>query len=194
MTPGSVTVHVHKTHFQPYEKTLELAAGKSTTLSVDLVAAPEPTPVAPVGGVVPAPGGVRAAVVPAPARSRFGAIAVAHIDFKYKGGAGVVGATMELAPGLAAEAAAILGPSSGAYIGARYALLTGALHPVVAAGVPLFVSSGARIGVRGAGGIQYDVTPHLALVGELGVEHVFNPQANIAGTLFIPAVGALGRL
>jgi hypothetical protein len=190
--PGKVTVHVHKTHFQPYEKTLDLVAGQTTSLSVDLVAAPEATPVTPAGAM-PTATGVQAGVQPA-ARSKLGAIAVAHLDFKYKGGAGVVGATMQVATGLQAEVAAILGPSSGAYVGARYTLLTGSLHPTLAAGVPLFVSSGARIGVRGAGGVQFDLTPHLALVGELGVEHVFNPQANIAGTLFIPAIGALGRL
>jgi len=194
VAPGKVIVHVHKTHFQPYEKTLDLVAGQTTSLSVDLVAAPETTPVAPNGAGTPTMNGLTAVAPPAAPRSKFGAIAVAHIDFKYKGGAGVVGATMQLATGLQAEAAAILGPSSGAYIGARYALLTGSVHPMLAAGVPLFVSSGARIGVRGAGGIQYDLTPHLALVGEVGVEHVFNPQANIAGTLFIPAIGALGRL
>lgn len=195
VTPGTVTVHVHKTRFQPYEKTLQLVAGQSTSLSVDLVAAPEAVTSTGAGtGTTTTDTGVHAVVVPAAPRSPWGAIAVAHLDFKYKGGAGVVGATFELMTGLQAEAAAILGPSSGAYVGARYALLRGAVHPTLAAGVPLFVSSGARIGVRGAGGIQYDLTPHLALVGEVGVEHVFNPQAGIAGTLFIPAVGALGRL
>jgi hypothetical protein len=192
--PGKVSIHARKAGFQPWEKTLDLTAGASTSLSIDLTAAP--TPVGPAitgGGAVTASNGVRAEL-PAPPASRFGAIAVAHIDFKYKGGAGVVGGTMLVAKGLQVEAAAILGPSSGGYVGARYALLDGAFHPVVAAGVPLFVSSGARVGVRGAGGIQYDLTRHLALVAELGVEHVFNPQANIAGTLFIPAVGALGRL
>lgn len=191
--PGKVTVHVHKTHFQPYEKTLDLVAGQTTSLSVDLVAVPEVAPVTPAGAM-PTAAGVHAAVQPVAPRSRFGAIVVAHLDFKYKGGAGVVGATMQVATGLVAEAAAILGPSSGAYVGARYALLAGSLHPTLAAGVPVFVSSGARIGVRGAGGVQFDLTPHFALVGELGVEHVFNPQPNIAGTLFIPAIGALGRL
>jgi hypothetical protein len=194
VAPGKVTVHVHKTHFQPYEKTLDLVAGQTTSLSVDLVAAPEVTPVTQVGSATPAGNGIHAALPPAASPSKLGAIAVAHIDFKYKGGAGVVGATMQVATGLQAEVAGIFGPSWGAYVGARYALLTGSLHPTLAAGVPLFVSSGARIGVRGAGGVQLDLTPHLALVGELGVEHVFNPQANIAGTLFIPAIGALGRL
>jgi hypothetical protein len=189
--PGKISIHARKAGFQPWEKTLELTPGASTSLSVDLIAAP--TPVGPTGAST-ATNGVRVEVPPPAPPSRFGAIAVAHIDFKYKGGAGVVGGTMQVATGLQVEAAAILGPSSGGYVGARYALLTGAFHPVVAAGVPLFVSSGARIGVRGAGGIQYDLNRHLALVAELGVEHVFNPQANIAGTLFIPAIGALGRL
>ena len=187
-------MHARKAGFQPWEKTLEVVAGGSTSLSVDLIAAPTPvTPVVPVT-TTPTDTGVHAELPPPAPPSRFGAIAVAHLDFKYKGGAGIVGMTAQLATGLQAELAAILGPSSGAYAGARYALLPGSFHPVVAAGVPLFVASGARIGIRGAGGIQVDVNRHLAIVAELGVEHVFNPQPNIASTLFIPAIGALGRL
>jgi hypothetical protein len=140
------------------------------------------------------PGGIHAAVTPETPASAWGAIAVAHVDIKYKGAAGVVGVTRQLMPGLQVEAAAILGPSAGGYLGGRYALLQGSLHPVVAAGVPIFVSSGARFGVRGAGGVEFELNRHIALLAELGVEHMFNPQANIAGTLFIPAIGALGRM
>lgn len=189
--PGKITIHARKTRFQPWEKTVDLTAGASTSLSVDLIAVQAP---APTMTAVPTGTGVAAQVTPEAPPSRWGAIALAHVDIKYKGGAGVVGATAQLVGGLSGEAAAILGPSSGAYLGARYRLMTGALHPVVAAGLPIFVASGARIGVRGAGGIEYELNRHVAFVAEIGVEHVFNPQPNIAATLFVPAVGALARL
>ena len=190
--PGKITIHARKTRFQPWEKTVELTPGASTSLSVDLIAAPAPAE--PVTTAQPTGTGVAAQVTPETPPSRWGAIAMAHVDIKYKGGAGVVGATAHVVGGLSGEIAAILGPSSGAYVGARYRFLAGAVHPVVAAGLPVFVASGARIGVRGAGGIELDLNRHVAFVAEVGVEHVFNPQPNIAATLFVPAVGALARL
>lgn len=190
--PGKITIRARKTRFQPWEKTVDLTPGASTSLSVDLVA--ESQPVTTTTTAEPSATGVTAQVTPEAPPSRWGAIAVAHVDFKYKGGAGVVGATAHLTGGLSGEVAAILGPSSGAYLGARYRLMSGAFHPVIAAGLPVFVSSGARVGVRGAGGIEFELNRHVALVAELGVEHVFNPQPNIASTLFVPAVGALARL
>jgi hypothetical protein len=191
LDPGQVTLHARKPGFQPWEKALGLTTGAVLTINVELAPIPAPATVA---TNMPTETGVHAVVTPEPAPSRWGAIALAHMDFKYKGAAGVVGVTAHVLEGVQIEAAAIVGPSSGAYIGGRYAALQGALHPTVAAGVPLWISSGARIGVRGAGGIQYDLTRHLALVAEVGVEHVFNPQDHIAATLFIPALGALGRL
>ena len=193
LDPGQVTLHARKDGFQPWEKALGLTTGAVLTVAVEL--APVPPPVVPAtAGPMTTDLGVHGQVTPEAPPSKWGAIAVAHMDFKFKGGAGVVGVTREVLEGLQVEAAAILGPSSGAYVGGRYALLQGSLHPVVAAGMPVFISSGARFGVRGAGGIQFDVNRHLALVGEVGVEHVFNPQDHIAATLFVPALGALGRL
>jgi hypothetical protein len=192
LDPGQVTLHARKDGFLPWEKALGLTIGAVLTVNIDL--APIPVAVPTSGTTTTIDSGVRAQVEPEAPRSPWGAIAVAHMDFKYKGGAGVVGVTREVFEGVQVEAAAILGPSSGAYVGGRYAMLHGALHPTIAAGAPMFVSSGARFGVRGAGGLEYDLTRHLALVAEVGVEHVFNPQDNIAATLFIPALGALGRL
>jgi len=195
LDPGQVTLHARKDGFQPWEKALGLTTGAVLTVNIELAAIPAAVvPTSDTATMIPGETGVHAQVQPEAPPSPWGAIAVAHMDFKYKGGAGVVGVTRELFPGLQVEAAAILGPSSGAYIGGRYAMLHGSLHPVVAVGVPMFVSSGARLGVRGAGGVEYELTRHLALVAEVGVEHVFNPQDNIAATLFIPALGALGRL
>jgi hypothetical protein len=38
------------------------------------------------------------------------------------------------------------------------------------------------------------VRRHIAVVAELGVEYVFNPEADVKRTQFIPAIGATGRL
>lgn len=192
LAPGQVTLHARKDGFQPWEKALGLTAGAVLVVNVELQLVP--APVEPASTTTVTATGVHAQVTPPAPRSPWGAIAVAHVDVTHQGGAGVVGVTRELVVGLQVEAAAILGPSSGAYVGGRYALLHGALHPVIAAGVPMFVASGARFGVRGAGGLEYELTRHLAVVAEVGVEHVFNPQDSFAATMFIPALGALGRL
>jgi hypothetical protein len=61
-------------------------------------------------------------------------------------------------------------------------------------GLRPIVSGGARVALRGAGGVEYLVNRHLALIAELGVEYLVNPEADVKHTLFIPAIGAAGRL
>lgn len=131
-------------------------------------------------------------------RSRFGATAVAHLDVTHPGAAGLVGVTADATPALQVELSAIIGPSFGVYPGARFALLTGNLRPVLAAGMPMFFEGGTRVGVRGAGGVELQLTRNLSLIGELGVELMFNPGEvrglDILRTAFIPAIGATARL
>jgi len=38
------------------------------------------------------------------------------------------------------------------------------------------------------------INRHVALIAELGVEYMLNPEADIKATRFIPALGASGRL
>ena len=82
----------------------------------------------------------------------------------------------------------------GAYGGAVGYVTGGALRVRVSAGVPVFFSNGARVGVRGAAGLEWRANANLALVGELGVEHYVNPESDIDATAFTPIVGINGRL
>ena len=59
---------------------------------------------------------------------------------------------------------------------------------------PVFVSNGARFGVRGAGGVELVLHRHLTIVAEVGVEQMLNAEADRAETLFVPAIGAIGRM
>ena len=92
------------------------------------------------------------------------------------------------------QAAAILGPVYGGFAGATIAILPGRFRPIVSAGVPIFASDGPRFALRGAGGIELQLNRHLALIAELGLEYMLNPEDDIAAARFIPAVGASGRL
>lgn len=186
---GSVTVRARRATYLPAEQTLKLDAGERQTLALALELEPKVTTPA----VVVFGDGVRSTVTPE-RPSRFGGLVIAHIDPVNQGGAVLLGATFEVTTRLQAQAAAILGPAYGGYGGASFALLTGRLRPIVSAGIPVFVSSGARFGLRAAGGVQFALTRRITLVAELGVEHVLNAEASVTPTLFIPAVGAIGRL
>jgi hypothetical protein len=192
VAPGTITVRARCPKYKPDERQVKVAAGEAMPLAFALDEIPAPE--APVNSV-PVEGGVRTIVLPEPPPSKLGVTAVAHLDVMHRGGAGLVGATFQPTSRLQTQAAAILGPSYGAYLGATFALLGGRLRPIVSGGVPVFMSHGARFGVRGAGGFDLAVNRRLALVVELGVEHMLNAESDVQSrTLLIPAVGAVGRL
>lgn len=188
VAPGELTVRARLEHHKLGEQTVALTAGGTASVQLTLVAVADPTPVATVTRTVEVP------VLPADKPlTRFGAIATANIDPVHKGGAAVVGLTVELVPHVEAELAALIGPTSGAYAGARVLLLDGRVHPLLAAGVPLFISSGARLSIRGAAGVEAALARRISLIAELGVEHVFNAEMDRYATMFVPALGLAAR-
>ncbi len=189
IAPGSVTVHARKDGYIAAEQSSTVAAGATRPIAIVLEAQPV---VKGGGGVGVGDGLVARTETEAPAK--LGLLALAHADFKNKGGAAIVGLAYDVIDRVQLQAAAILGPSSGGYAGVAVAVLTGRVRPVLVAGVPIFVADGARVGVRGAAGVQVAFNRHLSAVAELGVEHVFNAEDGITKTLFIPAVGVIGRL
>jgi hypothetical protein len=198
VAPGPVTVRVRHSAYTPDEQVVEATAGARLPVAIALAELPPlPPPPAPAPSVMADPG-VRAAAAGAvePPRSRVGVLAVAHIDLYNAGGAGLFGVTVDITRRLQAQAAALLGPDIGGYAGASFAIIGGRLRPILSAGMPVFMSGGARFAVRGAGGLELDVNRHLALIAELGVEHLFNPGLDVAPKqlILIPAIGAAGRL
>jgi len=189
---GTITVRARCPRYKPAERRVQIAAGEAVPVAFTLDEIP--APVVPAASV-PVDRGVRASLVPEPPPSKLGVTAVAHMDVLHGGGAGLVGAAFDVTGRLQAHAAAILGPSYGGYLGATFALLGGKLRPTVSGGVPMFMSHGARFGVRGAGGVNLAVSRHLAVIVELGVEHMLNAEPDVQHrTLLVPAVGAVGRL
>jgi hypothetical protein len=197
--PGSFSVRARRAGYKPFEMAGQIAAGQSVQVAVALEE--EPKPVAKeIFITVPSADGVRAhAEEP---RSALGALVLGHFDVK-GGAAGFVGASYDVTGRIQAQAAAILGSNFGAYVGGSFALLPGTLRPFVAAGFPVFFNSGARVAIRGAGGLEIVANRHFGFFIELGVEHNFNPQSSVdfagmlrsvAPTSFIPALGATARL
>lgn len=191
VAPGSVTVHARKDGYIAAEQSGTVAAGGTRPIALVL----EAQPVVTSGGGVGSGGGdglVKRTETEAP--SKLGLIALAHADIQNKGGAAFVGLAYDVIERVQLQAAAIIGPSAGGYAGVAVAVLTGRVRPVIVAGVPIFVADGARFGVRGAAGVQVALSRHLSAVAEVGVEHVFNAEDGIKKTLFIPALGVIGRL
>jgi len=200
VAPGSFTVNARKTKFQSEAKQAQITGGEIATISLTLTALPEETKVVEVPVLVDSD--VRA---DNDTRSRIGVLAIAHIDVplddRPRGGAALVGVTGDLTEQLHAQAALIIGPTaetdvtlSGSYVGASFAFLSGNLRPLVSAGLPVFFSNGARFAVRGAGGVEWQMNKHLSFIVELGLEYVINPEPMYKTNVFVPAIGASGRL
>lgn len=190
VAPGNVTVRARKEGYIAGEQTASVAAGGTRQVALVL----EAQPVVKSGGGTTGTGDGIVARTEVSAPSKFGLLALGHADFKNAGGAAVVGLAYDVIDRIQLQAAALLGPASGGYAGVAFAVLTGRVRPVIVAGMPIFVSDGARIGVRGAAGVQIAFNRHIAAVAEVGVEHVFNAEDGITKTLFIPALGVIGRL
>ena len=192
VVPGAITIRARSPRYQPDERRVQVAAGE--TLPVAFALAEIPAPEAPVAPAA-IDNGVRA-IVPEPVPpSKIGVTAGGRVDVLHGGGAALVGTTFNVSDRFQAQAAALLGPSYGGYLGATFALIGGKLRPIVSAGVPMFMSNGARFGLRGAGGVDFAVTRHIALIVELGVERMLNAESDVQHTtMLIPALGAVGRL
>ncbi|MFN0247190.1 MAG: tetratricopeptide repeat protein [Kofleriaceae bacterium] len=192
---GPFTVRVRRDKYGSEAKSAQIVRGDRAAIVIAMTALPEEPPL-----VLPSTNGgdllrpeEPLSIVEGP-RSKLGILAIAHLDIPRGGGAGIVGATFDVMERVEVHAGAILGPNYGAYAGTSFAILTGNTRPFVAAGVPLFFSSGARVGVRGAGGLEVRLSPKFSLIAELGAEMMLNPEDNILKAAFIPAVGASGRL
>lgn len=191
---GTRTVRARRKGFKANEETFSVGAGETRSVSLTLTEEPAAT-----SGVARRADdddddtGIRADVQPA-RRSRLGAVVAAHIDPSNKGAAALVGLTADVVSRLQVQATALVGPTSGGYIGASFGLLPGKLRPIIVVGLPVFFSDGARFAVRGAAGAEYAFDAHFAVFAEVGAEYMLNPEPMVTKTLFIPALGVTGRL
>jgi hypothetical protein len=85
-------------------------------------------------------------------------------------------------------------PSIGGYVGGNYAFLDGAIRPRAGAGLSVFASNGARLQIRGAGGLEYIANRNISAILELGVEVPLNPENDIRDLAIVPSLGVAGRL
>jgi hypothetical protein len=201
LDPGNFTIGARKQGFLNAEQTGTVAAGQKTSITLALSEVPKaPTPIVSDDLMV-----IEKAEEP---RSRIGAIAMVHVSVVPKlGSAALVGATADVIPQLADDAAVLLGPglvsdgmssrpppSFGGYLGAAYAFLPGKVRPRAGAGMTMFSSDGLRFQIRGAGGLEYVATRNLSLTVEVGAEVPLNPEDDIRELAIVPSLGVAGRL
>ena len=207
VTPGTFKVQARREGYTPDTKSASIQAGEKAAVFFKLVEVPKAETrivEVPRGG-----GDIGAHVeVPEGPRSRFGAFAMFHVSVLPRlGSAALIGATVDVLPALAVDAAVLLGPglvssgmstlpppSFGGYVGAAYAFMLGTFRPRAAAGMTIFESDGARFQVRAAGGIEYVASRHIAMLLELGAEYVINPETDIREIAVVPALAVSGRL
>ncbi|MGE0871263.1 MAG: hypothetical protein AB7P03_22070 [Kofleriaceae bacterium] len=188
VTSGAFTVRARQAKYNPGETTGSVNAGETIKVALDLTAIPEYSS-------QPArfDDDELKVVVDQP-RSRWGAIATAHLDLSHSGGAALVGVTADVTERFRAQAQAILHKNAGGFAGAAFAFLTGTWRPFAAAGVPIVFNDGPRVSMRGALGLELALSRKFSVLAEVGVETLLNPGDNIIRTLFVPALGATGRL
>ncbi|MGE0549360.1 MAG: hypothetical protein AB7O24_05200 [Kofleriaceae bacterium] len=185
---GAFTVRGRQAKYNPGEASGSVNPGETTKIALSLTPIPEfSTQPARFGDDEPK------AVVEEP-RSRFGAIATAHLDLPRSGGAAFVGVTADVTSQFRVQAQAILHKNAGGFAGAAYSFLPGTFRPFAAAGVPIVFNDGPRVSGRGALGLEVAFNRKFSLLAELGVEALLNPGDNIIRTVIIPVLGATGRL
>ena len=195
---GAFTVRARKDKFQSEAKSANIIIGEKAAIRIEMTALPEEPRVGtgPIGdgnGEIGEVGQIARPPEEGP-RTRFAGIALAHLDIPRGGGAVRVGLAIDVTNQLAVQAAALIGPTTGAYAGATFTFLPGSLRPFGALGMPLFFSQGPRYGVRAGGGLEIVITQHVSLIAELAIEVLLNPEDDILKAVMIPAVGATGRL
>ena len=203
---GPFTVRARKPGFQPAEYSGKVEAGGKIAVALTLVAeVKQPDPVTPppdrVGTVEPPPPDVLPDGPEAPAPTtvpvpglQLGALVDVAIDGGGQGVAVTPGLTARLADRAELAAKALIGGSKGVYLGGSVYLLRGKLRPQLSAGVPIFFSDGARLGVRGGAGLCVDLAARLSAVAEVGAEYFLNPEMDRTDFVIVPVVGVHARL
>jgi hypothetical protein len=200
VAPGEVTLLARAPRYKLRAETLSITKGETRSVALTLEEEPTSTPSTTTTSTTTTGTGVVARVTPEQ-RSKLAAMVAWHVDPLHGtdafpvGSTVLVGASYDVMPNLSVQGAALLGAYFGPYVGATYTFLDGKLRPLVSAGVPILITNGARISVRGAAGVELVVNRHVAFSLEVGVERFVNPEDDIMNeTLFVPSLGMTGRL
>lgn len=181
-----------------WERGIEIQAdGEAATVTVEAAVETRPTPPLDTRTTPPPPArDQRVSPEPESLSHRFqpGAQARLDIDPLHGGVRTAVGLTVGLFDHVELGASVLIGSTAGFELQATGFVLTGAWKPLVNAGVPFFFVDGAHAGIRGAGGVQWDVSRHFGVFAQIGGAYFPNAQTGYARAIFLPAAGVQGRI
>jgi hypothetical protein len=190
--PGGHVVTATAPGHKPWQVTVTVATGQRVRVAVPALEA-EGT----AGGGRPSatPGGDGPMVhARAPAPSAFGAMVRVDIEGFGHGAVAAPGLTYAIRRRVELGVAALLGAKQGLWAGGTLFLLRGSWAPRVTVGMPLFFKDGARPGVQASGGLEWRIVTRVAVFVDLGVAYFPSVPADYRKTIFLPAVGVVGRL
>jgi hypothetical protein len=188
--PGEHLVEASAPGFEPWSRTVTLEEHGVFSLTIHLVRT-SPPPLAPS----PPPPPPAEPAVTLSHRSQLGASVRVDVDPLTPGARVVPGVTYGILDFFEVGAAAILGiHTSGFEPRATAYILRGAFKPFVDVGVPVFIVQGARPGLRGSAGVQWDPMRHIGLFAQAGGAYFFDPPLGYLHAVFLPALGVQGRL
>lgn len=125
---------------------------------------------------------------------QLGAVLRADIEAQGRGLATAVGITYGVGSVVDLGVAALFARDKGMEPGATLFFLDGALKPMVSVGVPIFFVDGARPGMRGSAGLQWDPSRWFGMFAQLGVSYFPGVPEGYESVVVLPSVGIQPRL
>ncbi len=190
--PGVHAVVGDREGGKTFSQTVALVAGEAKTLEVSTVATEPDSKPAP-----PPPSGSDKVPPKEESTSHAGQLGIAlrgDIDGKGRGVVIVPAVTFGLGDYLEVGAGGLIGKNKGFEPTVNALLLRGSLKLVITLAMPtFFVEDAARLGVRGGGGAQYDVTSHLGLFALASAAYFPKAPTDFDRTYFVGSIGVQTR-
>ncbi|MBK6461366.1 MAG: hypothetical protein IPF92_10185 [Myxococcales bacterium] len=189
--PGDVLVEASAPGFVPFSARLRVREGQRESVRVP------PLVAAAVAPAPPAPGRDTDASAPPLVWATAGrplAVARLDVDGALRGAVVYGGFGVGVTRFAELSAGALLGATSGFEVGARALVPLGPLRPFATLAIPFFFADGVRAGVRAGAGLEWSLTRHLAVFGQVAGVYFPAPPRTREAAAFLPALGVVGRL
>ncbi|MBS2011987.1 MAG: tetratricopeptide repeat protein [Deltaproteobacteria bacterium] len=199
--PGTHVVSARAEGFVPFEQSVEVAASARVTVTVPRLEPLPAAPVEPTAGELPGASEKPPVASTGEPRSQtlghggqLGLLGRADIDAKGRGLVSVVALTYGLGAHVEPSVGAMIGPTSGVWLGGSVYVLEGHWKPVITVGMPLYVRDVVRASVHLGGGLLWDVTRSFGVLVQLAVQ--LHPAAPVGfeRSEILPAIGISVRL
>jgi hypothetical protein len=202
--PGTHTIVGQRDGEEPVKVTVTVAAHEAKVVTL---ASPDDTSPAAVPEPIVSEPSAPAAVSGAPARDaarpvaptlshrgQLNGIARADIEGQGRGVAAAIGLSYGVGDHVELGVAALVGKEQGAEPGGTVLLLRGTFKPIVSVGVPIFFVDGARPGVRGGAGLEWDPSRDFGVSVQAGVAVFPGAPEGYESVVFVPSVGIHPRM